>query len=520
MYRRFMGFRVRTWTVAIAILAVAVVFWTTNGMRDHLMAQAPTPEAAVTATGDSAGAASYARTLSKAFRDAAQKVLPSVVMIGHRMAVDEALERDGDTEEGPEGLPFNDLPPEFRKFFKDMPRMPRHGMPRGESSIGSGVIIDPAGIIVTNNHVVSGGGKVIVRLQDGREFEATDIKSDKKTDLAVLRIKGAKDLAAAKFGNSDEIQVGDWVLALGDPFGLEGTVTAGIVSAKGRGLGITARENFIQTDAAINPGNSGGPLVDLDGNVVGINTAISSQNGGNQGVGFAISSNLVKWVAQNLNEHGKVRRAYLGVAIQPISAELARQFDAEVRKGVVVSDVQAKTPAADADLKAGDVIVEFAGKQVGNPQELQQVVEQSPIESKQPLVVLRDGKRVTLTVTVREQPADYGVAGGRGRPGMPGDKGTFRDTKLNIEVANLTPEIAEKLGIDEAEGVVITNVREGGRGDLAGLGVGSVISQVNKKPVKTVDEFRAVMEKASPEKGILLLVKTAMGTRFIPIEGQ
>ena len=235
-------------------------------------------------------------------------------------------------------------------------------MPFGRpSGIGSGVIIDPSGIILTNNHVVDGAGKIMVRLHDGREFEATDVKRDPKTDLAILRIKGAGKLTAVKLGNSDDAQVGDWVLALGDPFGLEGTVTAGIISAKGRPLGAT-RANFIQTDAAINPGNSGGPLVNLDGEVVGINTAISSNNGGNQGVGFAISSNLAKWVSQQLIANGTVKRAYLGVAIQPVDPDLAKQFGVETMQGVVVADVQPDTPAAAAGVKPGDVIVEFAGK--------------------------------------------------------------------------------------------------------------------------------------------------------------
>ena len=219
-------------------------------------------------------------------------------MIKHTAGGKEQVKENGDDEEEmpSEADPFGDvLPPEFRHYFKQMPKRGTP-MPRGEvSSVGSGVIIDPSGIILTNNHVVDGGGKIVVRLHDGREFEGFDIKTDPKTDLAIIHIKGAGPLIAAKFANSDEAQVGDWVLALGDPFGLEGTVTAGIISAKGRSLGNTPRESFIQTDAAINPGNSGGPLVNLDSEVVGINTAIHSQTGGYQGVGFAVSSNLAKW---------------------------------------------------------------------------------------------------------------------------------------------------------------------------------------------------------------------------------
>ena len=248
-----------------------------------------------------------------------------------------------------------------------MPEMPGHGM----VGAGSGVIVDPSGVILTNNHVVAGGGKVMVRLHDGREFKAVDIKTDPKTDLAVLRIKGAGPLPAARLGDSSKVEVGDWVLALGEPFGLEGTVTAGIISAKGRGLGITDREDFIQTDAAINPGNSGGPLVNLDGEVIGINTAISTSTGGYQGVGFAIPIDLAKWVGGQLVQYGKVHRAYLGVIIQPVTQPLAEQFKVKVHQGVLVTEVQPDTPAAKAGLKAGDIILEFAGKPVSSPRELQ-----------------------------------------------------------------------------------------------------------------------------------------------------
>ena len=226
---------------------------------------------------------------------------------------------------------------------------------------GSGVIVDPSGVILTNNHVVAGGGEIMVRLSDGREFKAFDIKTDPTTDLAVLHIKSKEPLPAAKLGDSKKVEVGDWVLALGEPFGLEGTVTAGIVSAKGRGIGINEREDYIQTDAAINPGNSGGPLVNLDGEVIGINTAISSNTGGYQGVGFAIPIDLAKWVGEQLVKSGTVHRAYLGVMIQPVSQSLAEQFNVKVHEGVLVTQVQPHTPAAKAGMKAGDIILDFAG---------------------------------------------------------------------------------------------------------------------------------------------------------------
>jgi len=519
MSRRILGLRTRTWVAAATLVAMAVLVWGVTGAKDHAAAQGP----AVAAASPTDGAASYAKTLSKAFREAAQKVLPAVVMIKNVPRAGQPSQRQMAPDEAVPLDPFGDmLPPEFRRFFKDMPQLPRPGMPSipgpEAGGIGSGVIIDPSGIILTNNHVVDGNGKIVVRLHDGREFEGTDVKTDPKTDLAVLRIKGAGTLTAAKLGNSDEAQVGDWVLALGDPFGLEGTVTAGIISAKGRGLGIAARENFIQTDAAINPGNSGGPLVTLDGEVIGINTAISSRSGGNQGVGFAVSANLAKWVSQQLIERGSVRRAYLGVVIQPVSQDLAKQFGVQARQGVVVSDVQSKAPAADAGMKAGDVIVQFAGKPVANPQELQQIVEQSPIDAPQAVTVIRDGKRIELKVTVREQPANYGLA--RDESQAPGPGGSSRYEKLGIEVSPLTADVAEKLGIGNTEGVVITSVRDGSPAGLAGLSGGMVITQVNRKPVKSIEEFRAAMEKQPLEKGILLLVRTAQGTRFVVIQSM
>jgi serine protease Do len=390
--------------------------------------------------------------------------------------------------------------------------------------MGSGVIIDPSGIVLTNNHVVQGGGTIKVRLHDGRELDATDVKLDPKSDLAIFRLKGVTKqdkLEPAKFGNSDEAQVGDWVLALGGPFGLEGTVTAGIISAKGRSnLGIARglRESFIQTDAAINPGNSGGPLVNLDGEVIGINTAISSRTGGNLGVGFAISSNLAKWVTDQLIARGNVRRAYLGVKISPVSHELSSHFGVEAGKGVIVEQVSPKTPAEEAGLKTGDVIVEFAGKAVNNPQELQQAVEEAPIGQRPTLTVIREGKRVAVEVTTREQPTDYGLA--QSKSMLRGRGESVQSEKLGITVANLTPDVAEKLGINEGEGVVITEVRTGSPADLKGLTSGMAIVKVGNKVVKSVDDFRAAMEQQSLEKGVLMLVRTAQGTQFVVIKSS
>jgi serine protease Do len=513
MSRAYFGLRGRTWIGAIVVVAVVVaIVAVVTGDRTSLLAQGPTA---------ANGGVSYAKSLSQAFRAVAEKTLPAVVMIRTTAAGNEQVE-EGDESEGPDGIdPFENLPPELRKRFKDFEfQIPRHGTPtpfRRPSGMGSGVIIDPSGVILTNNHVVDGASKIIVRLRDGREFEGTDVKRDLKADLAIVRIKGAGTLPAVKFGNSDEAQVGDWVLALGDPFGLEGTVTAGIISARGRPLG-RARASFIQTDAAINPGNSGGPLVNLDGEIVGINTAISTNNGGNQGVGFAISGNLAKWVSRQLIATGTVKRAYLGVVIQPVEHDLAKQLGVETMQGALIADVQPNAPAAEAGLKPGDVVVEYAGTPVKNPQELQEIVDQSPIGQKQPVTVIRDGKRTTLEVTAREQPANYGLASGRLI--APGKGGTLGDKKLGVEVSNLTADIAEKLGVQAGEGVVITEVRGGSPADAAGLAVGMVIVRVGQKPVKSAAEFAAAMERQSLAKGVMLLVRTAQGTRFVVIRSS
>jgi serine protease Do len=502
----------------LAVLALVGALSFSFGAKDYVLAQTP-----VTSGGTSAKAEhgmSYARSLSTAFREVAQKVLPAVVTIENQPAHAEQAQDEKDDEQSSGQNPFGDaLPPEFRHFFKDMPHG-FHGMPHREvHGVGSGIIIDPSGIILTNNHVVEGGGKITVTLHDGREFEATDVKRDPKADLAIVRIKDGGSLPSVKLGNSDEMQVGDWVLALGVPFKLEGTVTAGIVSAKGRGLDRSVHANFIQTDAAINPGNSGGPLVNLDGEVIGINTAISSDTGGYQGVGFAISSNLAKWVSQQLISQGTVRRAYLGVGIEQVSNVLAKQFGVQTQHGVVVDDVQPNAPAAAAGLKSGDVILEFGGKPVNNPLDLQVAVEQSPIGTAQPLAVMRNGKRLVLEVTVREQPASYGSVV-HNRSKAPSPNGTVQEEKLGIDVGELTPEVAEKLGVKAGEGVVITEVHNGSRAESAGLTAGLVIAQVGRQPVKSASEFRAAMQKQSLANGILLLIRSGDGTRFVVIQSH
>ena len=530
-----MNRRVRSWTWAggaaavlvLGTIAVAMAAKSRDGGTPWYSESPAQQAAAITPAGSqkTTAAENYANGLSTAFHNAAEKVLPSVVMITNTQTV--AMKSDeqknspnddsGDIPFGFKGTPFGDLfnNPQFRHFFKEFPstpEMPGHAM----VGAGSGVIVDPSGVVLTNNHVVAGGGKVMVRLQDGREFPAVDIKTDPKTDLAILRIKGTGPFPAAALGDSSKTEVGQWVLALGQPFGLQGTVTAGIISAKGRGIGIADQEDFLQTDAAINPGNSGGPLINLDGQVIGINTAISTNNGGYQGVGFSVPIDLAKWVGGQLDANGKVNRAYLGVLIQPVTQSLAEQFKVNVHEGVLVTEVQPHTPAAKAGLKQGDIIVSFGDKAVANPHELQGMVEMAKAGSTHPLTIIRDGKRMTLEVTCAEMPANVGLA--RAGTQQPGNAETTRFEKLGIQVEDLTPQVADQLGVKVEHGVVITDVTSGSPADLAGLATGMVITEANRQPVASAEGLRKALGSKPLEKGVLLLVHTAEGSRFVAIQ--
>ncbi len=466
-------------------------------------------------------AVASAKDLSTAFRVASEAVLPSVVAIENIAAGDSGEVRGQAGPGNPFGgrNPFEGTP--FEDFFNDgnFPNQQPGPSPRSRPrklGMGSGVIIDAAGIILTNNHVVAGDGEVTVRLYDGREFKATNVWTDPQTDIAVVKIDAA-DLVAAKLGDSDTVSIGDWVLALGQPYGLESTVTAGIISAKHRGIGITARENFLQTDAAINPGNSGGPLVNLDGQLIGINTAISSRGGGNDGIGFAVPINLAKWVGNQLAQGGKVQRAYLGVGIQPIDARLAAQLKVKPRQGVAVTEVYPDTPAAHAGLKPGDVIVEYAGIAVTSPQELQLVVERSEIGRPHPLKVIRDGQETWLEFVPAVLPSEFGVA--RHSPAGPRDGDSQRLENLGLEVSSLDPAVAEQLGMAGTKGVVITSVKADSPAARAGLTSGMVLTQVNRQAVSSVDELMAAVTSADLEQGILLLVRTGSGSRFVIVKG-
>lgn len=456
----------------------------------------------------------HANSLSRAFRDAATAVMPSVVTIQSLPGEVAASRGEAGEQQIPEELRNN---PFFKQFFEGIPEGSlRNPRPRGKAGAGSGVIVDSSGIILTNNHVVDGAGKLIVKLHDGREFEAAEWKTDPMTDIAIVRIKAEGDLPAAKIGDSDEMLVGDWVLAAGAPFGLKETVTAGIVSAKSRGIGITDREDFIQTDAAINPGNSGGPLVNLDGEVIGINTAISTTSGGYQGVGFAVPINLARWVGDQLVSNGTVQRAFLGVGIQPVTSVLSETFGLESVKGAVVTEVREGTPAAKAGLQAGDVVIRFDGLDISQPRHLQAAVERAAMDKPHDIVVIRDGKEVALKVNVATMPDNLLASNSASNGVTDGTSSRFND--VGLEVAGLTDDVAEQLNIAGESGVVITAVKPDSPAAKAGLQESMVITRVGKSTVATVDDFRKAMEDKSLKDGVLMLVKAGGSSRFIVVK--
>jgi serine protease Do len=448
--------------------------------------------------------------LGDAFSAVAEQVTPVVVSIQTEKTVGApSLPRFED--------PFEDWP--FRDWFKDWPfrspdprerfglRIPRDTEPRfRQRGLGSGIIVEPDGYILTNNHVVRDADKLTVVLSgNGRkEYDAKVVGADPKSDLAVVKID-AKNLPAAKLGNSDEMKVGQWVVAIGAPFGLAHTVTAGIVSAKGRAnVGVADYEDLIQTDAAINPGNSGGPLVNLRGEVIGINTAISSHTGGFEGIGFAIPINMAKKLLPTLKTGGKIARGYLGVMIQEVTAELAEKFGNKEGKGALVTELTPDGPASKAGIEVGDIIIRCNGKPVENANQLRIAVSSSKPGSKMLLTVWRKGEEKDINVELGELPAEIAMrSGGESAP------------DLGLTVQNLTPELARQFGVSEERGVLIVSVEPGSSAYLAGLRAGDVIVEVNRKRVRNVNDFKSAL--AMSPKSVLLLVKNNEGTKFVVI---
>jgi serine protease Do len=356
-------------------------------------------------------------------------------------------------------------------------------------------------MILTNNHVVENAKDITVTLADKREFSAKVVGRDPKTDLAVLKIEPTGDLPVAKLGDSDTLQVGDWVMAIGNPFGLSNTVTAGIVSAKGRVIGAGPYDDFIQTDAPINPGNSGGPLFNERGEVVGINSAIFSQSGGNIGIGFALPVNLAKQLLPELETTGSVTRGWLGVSIQKVTPDLAKSLGLDNAQGALVADVTSSSPADKGGIKRGDVIVSYSGKKIDESSTLPALVAATPVGKTVPLEVIRNGKTKTLEVTVSKL-TEQEVAI---------DEPTAQKGKWGLALRDLRPEERERLGLKEDEGVMVTGVQPDSPAAESGVQVGDVILQVNRTAVASVAEVKEEVSKVTDDKPLLLLLRRADG---------
>lgn len=404
--------------------------------------------------------------------------------------------------------PFNFFGDDFLDRFVPKP-------PQGEyksRSLGSGVIVRVDGktaYILTNNHVVADMDELKVKLNDKREFDAEIVGTDEQTDLAVIKIEG-KNFVPAKMGDSDNIRPGHWAVAVGNPFGLSNTVSLGVVSAVGRsGVGIAQYENFIQTDAAINPGNSGGPLVNIRGDIIGINTAIFTRTGGYQGIGFAIPINMAKAVLRDLIDKGRVVRGWLGVVIQDINPSLAEQFKVDITDGVLISDVQDGSPASDAGFKRGDIVVEYNGKMVSDVNHLRNIVAQTEVGKKIKIRVLRGGKDENLTVKIGEQPSDL-FASAQSPIG----------NDLGLTVQDLTKELADNLGYEGENGVIVTSIVPGSPASEAGIKEGDLIKETNREKINDVKEFKVVLKKAEKSRDVLLLIRRGMHTRFVIIKNK
>jgi serine protease Do len=378
----------------------------------------------------------------------------------------------------------------FEKFFgDDMPQQREYK----QKSLGSGVIIDADGHILTNNHVVEDADEIKVLLTSNKEFDAKVIGRDSKTDLALIKIKSGKGLQPIKLGNSDELRVGDWVVAIGNPFGLDHTVTAGIVSAKGRVIGAGPYDNFIQTDASINPGNSGGPLINLRGEVVGINTAIMAQG---QGIGFAIPINTAKDLISQLKDKGKVIRGWLGVMIQKVTPDLAKAFDLKDESGALVGDVSPGGPAEKVGIKAGDIIIEFDGKTIKEMNDLPRLVAAVPVGKVVEVKVLREGKPQVFKVQVQELD-DKQMASSRSQT----------KEQLGIVAQEFTPELARRVRMEYEPGILIVQVREGSPAEEAGIQEGDLIKEVNRKPVKDIKTYQSLISSIKKGGNVLFRIK-------------
>jgi serine protease Do len=434
-----------------------------------------------------------AKAISPDFVELAKKLKPSVVNISTTKTI--TPQRSFQHPRSPFGQdPFEDF---FNRFFEAPQRS------RKQNSLGSGFIISNDGYVLTNNHVVAGADEVKVKLSDGREFKAVIKGSDEKLDLAVLKIEVKGTLPVAELGNSDSIEVGEWVMAIGNPFGLNQTVTAGIISATGRVIGSGPYDDYIQTDASINPGNSGGPLFDAKGKVIGINTAIVA---GGQGIGFAIPINMASDVLPQLEKGGKVTRGWLGVGIQPVTPELAKSFGVEGESGALVSEVTKDSPAEKAGLKVGDIIVEFDGKQVHEMNSLPRYVASTPVGKKVKVKILRNGKPMEISATIERLKDGEGKAS----PAEVQDK-------LGMTVSELSSDMAAQLGIKDAKGVVVKAVNPGGIAEEAGIAAGDIIKEINGVAINSMADYEKAISAHKKGEVMRILLRRGESSLFVAI---
>ncbi len=431
------------------------------------------------------------------FADLAERLSPAVVNISTTTIV-----------KGRGGSLFgNDMPlPNFfgrddffRKFFEDAPEREFK-----QKSLGSGFIISSDGYIFTNNHVVEKADKIKVKLAGGKEYDAEVKGKDPTTDIALIKIKPEGSLPVVELGDSDKLRIGEWVFAIGNPFGLEHTVTAGIVSAKGRVIGSGPYDNFIQTDASINPGNSGGPLFNMEGKVIGINAAIVAHG---HGIGFAIPINTAKSILADLKAKGSVTRGWLGISIQDITEDIAENMKLKDTKGALVGHVFEGDPADKAGIKTGDIIIEIAGKKINDTHELMIIVAGLAVGEKVPVKVLRDGKEKTFTALVGERKEEKEIA----------YKGKTREY-YGMTVQEITPDMAKHLGLTEKGGVIIAQVRDGSPADDAGLKTQDIILQINKVKISSIKDLQNEMKKGSKQGSILLLIKRGEMSFFVTLK--
>jgi serine protease Do len=432
------------------------------------------------------------RMIPENFSDLAEKVRPGVVNI-----------RTVKTLKGG-GNPFGDQNP-FEDYYNPSPKG-GYGKGFKQQGLGSGFVFDTEGYIVTNNHVIENADEIKVRLANGKEFDAKVMGRDPKTDLALIKIDGSNNLTPLPMGNSDALRVGTWVVAIGSPFGLEQTVTAGIVSAKGRVIGAGPYDDFIQTDASINPGNSGGPLLNLKGEVVGINTIIVSRGGGNDGIGFAIPVNMAKGIVEQLKNKGEVTRGWLGVGIQDLTPELTKYYNVKDQKGVLVTQVYEEDPADRAGIKSSDIITEVNGKKVSSSRDLSRTIANSSVGERISITIMRDGKQKTIYVELDK----------RVDSDAPVKVGSNSSKELGLQVTELKPQTARQLGLSEDEkGVLVTKVQPDGKGELAGIQRGDVIKEVDRKPVNTPNDVKNQMEKVKSGDTVQMLIKRANAGLFV-----